>query len=352
MYNIGKLIRRFLGFSASPDSGIARMHHLFHKPEQDISNFFESMQEAMLEIYKSCLSEKAGRDPICMLVAYEQERWQSFLALLYLQPEGMYSSPESLLGIEPRVSHAGDSVLYTTPVVDRQDIQTGIYVLEREVLRDALTELESAPPLFFEQVEEKGDDTEVTTVVFGPTGMGVRKLVIAPDKKAAQAAVIQEKAESGNAEAILDLGYRYARGDGVPQDDSQAVKLFRQAAELGNAEAMSSLSHFYMQGFGVDENPNEEFYWLKMAAEHGSTIDMQNLSMYYLHGGEDGYKGTLKDLVRALAWRIILREYEDMSHDSDEQEFIKCEAKLKPHQLEEASKIVNEIRHTIKRNQS
>jgi len=42
-------------------------------------------------------------------------------------------------------------------------------------------------------------------------------------------------AEQGFANAQYNLGVMYANGEGVPEDDKQAVKWFRLAAEQGNA---------------------------------------------------------------------------------------------------------------------
>ena len=45
------------------------------------------------------------------------------------------------------------------------------------------------------------------------------------------------KAEQGHAVAQFNLGNMYREGDGVPQDDAEAVKRYRKAAEQGLTEA-------------------------------------------------------------------------------------------------------------------
>ena len=50
-------------------------------------------------------------------------------------------------------------------------------------------------------------------------------------------------AEQGYAGAQYALGVMYARGDGVPEDDKQAVKWYRLAAEQGLGQANNYLSH-------------------------------------------------------------------------------------------------------------
>ena len=45
----------------------------------------------------------------------------------------------------------------------------------------------------------------------------------------------QKAAEQGDAVAQAALGFSYATGDGVPQDDGEAVRWYRLAAAQGNA---------------------------------------------------------------------------------------------------------------------
>jgi len=42
-------------------------------------------------------------------------------------------------------------------------------------------------------------------------------------------------ADQGFAFAQVNLGFLYANGRGVPQDDAEAARWFRQAAEKGHA---------------------------------------------------------------------------------------------------------------------
>ena len=73
-------------------------------------------------------------------------------------------------------------------------------------------------------------------------------------------------AEQGNALAQLNLGIRYANGEGVPEDDAEAVKWYRLAAEQGLAPAQSYLGIMYGQGDGVPENYAEAAKWCRLAA--------------------------------------------------------------------------------------
>ena len=61
-------------------------------------------------------------------------------------------------------------------------------------------------------------------------------------------------AEQGLARAQLNLGFMYANGRGVPEDDREAVKWYRAAAEQGHASAQGALGDLYYLGRGVPED--------------------------------------------------------------------------------------------------
>ena len=58
-------------------------------------------------------------------------------------------------------------------------------------------------------------------------------------------------AENGNASAQNTLGLMYSNGQGVPQDDSEAARLYRVAAEQGYAAAQFNLGFVYAIGLGI-----------------------------------------------------------------------------------------------------
>jgi TPR repeat protein len=52
-------------------------------------------------------------------------------------------------------------------------------------------------------------------------------------------------AEEGDASAQYALGFMYAGGQGVTQDDAEAAKWFRRAAEQGHPDAQFLLGRMY-----------------------------------------------------------------------------------------------------------
>ena len=70
--------------------------------------------------------------------------------------------------------------------------------------------------------------------------------------------------------AAYDLGLRYFRGDGVPQNSYQALQWMRSAGERGHAQAQLALGRLYLSGLQeMGADPAEAERWLSMAAGRG-----------------------------------------------------------------------------------
>ena len=82
--------------------------------------------------------------------------------------------------------------------------------------------------------------------------------------------VLFERAEGGEAGAQLLLGRKYANGNGVPEDDVEAVKWYRLAADQGNAIAQNKLGLMYANGEGVPEDDVESYARYNVAVALGS----------------------------------------------------------------------------------
>ena len=74
-------------------------------------------------------------------------------------------------------------------------------------------------------------------------------------------------AEQGDARAQFALGVRHLVGEGVPQDDAEAVHWIRLAAEQGHAVAQALLGNMYADGLGVLQGHAEAVRWYRLAAE-------------------------------------------------------------------------------------
>ena len=102
-------------------------------------------------------------------------------------------------------------------------------------------------------------------------------------------------ATEGDAMAQYNLAVLYEYGDGVPQDDTEAVKWYTRAAEQGIAWAQSNLGVKYASGDGVREDDIEAVKWYKLAAEQGDVQAHYNLGIMYVSG-----EGVIQDLGLAF----------------------------------------------------
>ena len=82
-----------------------------------------------------------------------------------------------------------------------------------------------------------------------------------------------ERAEGGDAIAQFNLGLMYDNGEGVPEDDTQAVKWYRLAADQGNAFAQFFLGLMYTKGEGVPEDDVESYARFNVAGALGNDVE-------------------------------------------------------------------------------
>ena len=107
----------------------------------------------------------------------------------------------------------------------------------------------------------------------------------------------RELANEGNANAQALLGQMYESGEGVPEDDSEAVKWYRKAAEHGLAEAQHYLGLMYVKGIGVPGNDSEAVKWYRKAAEQGHAKSQLQLGVMYGSGA-----GISQDNSESAKW--------------------------------------------------
>ena len=120
----------------------------------------------------------------------------------------------------------------------------------------------------------------------------------------------REKAEQGDAEAQLRLGWMYYEGEGVPQDFVEAVKWYRKAAKQEYADAQYNLGWMYRKGDGVPQDEVEAVKWWRKAAEQGFAVAQFNLGLMYDRG-----QGVPQNFIEAYAWLFLAKAngYEESS---------------------------------------
>ena len=107
----------------------------------------------------------------------------------------------------------------------------------------------------------------------------------------------QPFAEQGDAEAQFFLGLMYYKGEGVPQDNKEAVKWFNLSIEQGNRDAQFVLGAMYKNGWGVPQDYKEAVKLYRLSAEQGHANAQHNLGRLYYNG-----EGVPEDYVLAHMW--------------------------------------------------
>lgn len=92
-----------------------------------------------------------------------------------------------------------------------------------------------------------------------------------------------------------NLAALYFRGDGVPQDDHEAMRLYRLAAEAGDGPAQDMLSWMLLEGDAPDVA--EGLRWARAAAEQGVSASMTRLGMLHHNA-----LGVPRDPAEAVRW--------------------------------------------------
>lgn len=88
---------------------------------------------------------------------------------------------------------------------------------------------------------------------------------------------LKSLAAAGDVTAMNALGRTYDIGNGVEEDDAEAVTWFRKAAEQGSDHAQFNLGVKYVKGEGVKKDLAEGLKWVKKAAEQGNPTAQGNV---------------------------------------------------------------------------
>jgi hypothetical protein len=88
---------------------------------------------------------------------------------------------------------------------------------------------------------------------------------------------LQKLAEAGDTDAQWQMGVRYHDGQGVPQDDAQAVRWFQLAADRGNVAAQGALGAYYWRGRGVPADLLKAYFWSSLAMAQGDEMSKSRI---------------------------------------------------------------------------
>ena len=97
---------------------------------------------------------------------------------------------------------------------------------------------------------------------------GVAKPVALPSE-VNDLAGLRKLADQGDPAAQFALGARYATGEDVKQDYTEAVRWFGQAADRGHILAQATLGAYYWAGRGVTPDLTKAYFWSALAQAGG-----------------------------------------------------------------------------------
>jgi hypothetical protein len=135
-----------------------------------------------------------------------------------------------------------------------------------------------------------------------------------------------ELADLNNATAMINLANLYEQGQGVEQDDKQAISWLEKAATLNDERAQFQLGMAYENGKGVERNPNVAADWFEKAALNGDMNAQFNLGVMLATNYGKGLDSSSKtQRETAQQW---LTKAKDNGH-TDADDFLKLLATLK-----------------------
>ena len=125
-----------------------------------------------------------------------------------------------------------------------------------------------------------------------------------PAEKAQQTETLLANAESGTPEDKYNLGMRFERGTGVPQNYREAARWYRLSAMHAYPDAQYKLCEMSEHGRGLPQDYQEALRWCGLAADQGHGHAMFMLGRLY-HTGH----GVPRDVVRAHMWYNLASAY-------------------------------------------
>ena len=109
----------------------------------------------------------------------------------------------------------------------------------------------------------------------------------------------KKAADKGDAAGEFHLGTMYRDGDGVTKDPAKAVELFTKSSDQNNSDAENELGMLYQTGLGVSRDNAQAVSLYRKSAEHGNPAGQYNLGWMYQSG-----QGAIKDDVIAADWYL------------------------------------------------
>jgi len=96
----------------------------------------------------------------------------------------------------------------------------------------------------------------------------------------------QYAAESGNKDAMYNIGLSYELGLGTKQDYKKAARYYQKAARHGQRAAAYNLAVFLWEGTGVQQDQKKALYWFTQAAQAGLKQAQTFVGVHFVEVGK------------------------------------------------------------------
>jgi TPR repeat protein len=118
----------------------------------------------------------------------------------------------------------------------------------------------------------------------------------------------QDAADRGDLRAMVSLGLLMEQGQGLPQNQTEALRLYQKAANGGSPDGMINLAYALFNGAGVQPDPDRAIALFRAAADLGSPIATFNLGVL-TQDGVTGEPAEALALFRKAAQAGEMRGY-------------------------------------------
>jgi TPR repeat protein len=95
---------------------------------------------------------------------------------------------------------------------------------------------------------------------------------------------LESRSQGRRPRSQVNLGYLFARGQGVAADQLTAFRLYSLSAAQGDGEGMNGLGYKYQFGTGVPKDIDMAVHWYCKAVGAGNARGMNNLAILLSHG--------------------------------------------------------------------
>lgn len=163
-----------------------------------------------------------------------------------------------------------------------------------QIYDSALSEKQMAA-LYKLQKEKSAQDTKSVSAT-RPEELPSQLLVITHESYSDS---LVKKAEKGDAQAQVDLGYNYHFGKGVTKSDEQANYWYAKAADQGNANAQNNLASNVSSGVGIEKNLSKALELYKKSANQNFAPAQEGLALMLCRGD-----GVQKNRAEAFQWHL------------------------------------------------